>query len=72
MIAQEYDKALATYRTGLEKEPENEELMEGAQRCIDAIGRCGVLRPGQRAVQCAGLTAAAVSALRGTRRACGS
>lgn len=35
----EYDKALETYRTGLTHDPDNEELMEGAQRCVEAIGR---------------------------------
>lgn len=35
----EYDKAMETYRKGLAVEPDNEELMEGAQRCVDAIAR---------------------------------
>jgi stress-induced-phosphoprotein 1 len=35
----EYEKALDTYRTGLSHEPDNEELLEGVQRCVEAIGR---------------------------------
>lgn len=35
----EYDKAVITYRQGLEFDPENQELKEGMERCFDALGR---------------------------------
>lgn len=35
----DYDKAMETYQTGLEHEPNNQELKEGLMRCIDAINR---------------------------------
>lgn len=36
---QEYDKALETYQRGLEHEPDNAELKEGIDRCVEAISR---------------------------------
>lgn len=35
----EYNKAMETYRAGLEHDPNNEELKEGLMRCIDSINR---------------------------------
>ncbi|BBN19665.1 stress-induced-phosphoprotein 1 [Marchantia polymorpha subsp. ruderalis] len=35
----EYDKALETYQIGLKHEPENQELLDGARRCIDQINK---------------------------------
>jgi stress-induced-phosphoprotein 1 len=38
-LAREYDKALATYQTGLAADPESAELKEGAARCLAALER---------------------------------
>lgn len=35
----EYDKAMATYETGLKHEPDNQELKDGLMRCMEAIDR---------------------------------
>lgn len=35
----EFDKALETYQRGLEHDPENAELKEGIERCVEAISR---------------------------------
>ncbi|PNH03569.1 Heat shock protein STI [Tetrabaena socialis] len=35
----EWDKAIETYQKGLALEPDNQELKDGLQRAIDAIGR---------------------------------
>lgn len=35
----EYDKALETYRQGLEQDKDNEELKDGMKRCAEAINR---------------------------------
>ncbi|KAG1672511.1 hypothetical protein FOA52_002820 [Chlamydomonas sp. UWO 241] len=35
----EYDKAIATYQIGLGHDPENAELKEGIEGCLNAIGR---------------------------------
>jgi hypothetical protein len=39
IVLQEYDKAMETYRIGLSHDPDNEELLEGVQRCMEAISR---------------------------------
>lgn len=36
---QEYEKAIETYNTGLKHDPSNEELLEGLQRCFEAVSR---------------------------------
>ncbi|KAL2607811.1 hypothetical protein R1flu_026384 [Riccia fluitans] len=35
----EYDKALETYQTGLGYEPQNQELLDGVQRCVSQINK---------------------------------
>ena len=32
---------MATYRAGLEQDPENEEMKEGIQKCIEQINKAG-------------------------------
>ncbi|ERM94729.1 hypothetical protein AMTRI_Chr03g143920 [Amborella trichopoda] len=43
----EYDKALETYQEGLKHDPNNQELMEGVQRCVEQINKAsrGELSP---------------------------
>jgi hypothetical protein len=38
---------METYRTGLSHDPDNEELLEGVQRCVEAISRSPILSYGQ-------------------------
>jgi len=35
----EYDKAMATYQQGLDKDPNNEELKSAMQRCVETLNR---------------------------------
>eukprot|EP00983_Pelagomonas_calceolata_P083771 1156229-Pelagomonas_calceolata.AAC.5 len=39
-LMKEHDKAMITYKQGLEHDPENQELKEGVENCIRAISRC--------------------------------
>ena len=39
----EYDKALETYQTGLQHEPDNAELKEGIERCVSSISRSAAM-----------------------------
>jgi hypothetical protein len=38
-VPQEYDKAVETYRAGLERDPDNQELKDGLLRCVQAINK---------------------------------
>lgn len=37
----EYDKALETYQEGLKHDPQNQELLDGARRCVQQINKAG-------------------------------
>jgi len=38
-LMKEHDKAMITYKQGLEHDPNNQELKEGVESCIRAISR---------------------------------
>mmetsp|Transcript_2032 Transcript_2032/g.3172 ORF Transcript_2032/g.3172 Transcript_2032/m.3172 type:complete len:580 (+) Transcript_2032:75-1814(+) len=38
-LMKEYEKAMETFGAGLKHEPDNEELLEGSNKCVDAISR---------------------------------
>lgn len=39
-LMKEHDKAMLTYKQGLEQEPDNQELKDGLDNCIRALNRC--------------------------------
>lgn len=39
-LMKEHDKAMLTYKQGLEHEPDNQELKDGVDSCIRALSRC--------------------------------